>query len=499
MFCTVIGLVLATAAALQRLLPLPENVVWGEGVCKTDIPVVKVTDGKIAPEGYRLEVSPKGIVIATSDAAGGFYAERTLDQLKTKDGYLCCTIDDKPRFRYRGILIDECRHFIGKENVLRTIEAMSDYKLNVLHWHLVDDQGWRLEIPRYPDLVKYGAVRRASPKFGAEGWRDKNGIYHIDLNTDRYGPFYYTADDVREVLAFAAKRHVKVIPEIELPGHALAALASYPELACNPEKFRDHETFCEWGESQDLYCLGNPKTIKFLEDVLDYVCELFPSDMIHIGGDECPRICWRKCPKCLALVEREKLGSADKLQAWATRHFVAYLAKKGRRIIGWDEILGDTDIPKSAIGMSWRKAPSNVGGNIKFADYVSGAAGAARGHDMIMANVAYCYLDYGQGLEGDPFQYIGQGRTMEKLYSYDPCEGVSEEHRSHVLGGQCCMWGEFIWGYMDFTWKMWPRAFAISEVLWSYPSVRDYGAFKRRAAVHREKLVKRGYPCAPVK
>ena len=276
------------------LVPLPRSVVPMDGFCATNASVSYRHNPQVGREGYRLKVAEDGVVVESADEAGSFYAVRTLAQLNTQDGYHCCTVDDAPEFHYRGVLIDESRHFLGKENVLRTIEAMSDYKMNVLHWHLVDDQGWRLEVPAYPNLVKYGAVRRASPRYGAEGWRTKDGVYHIDLNTERYGPFYYTADDVREVVAFAKARHVKVIPEIELPGHALSALAAYPEFACDPEKFKDRETGCEWGVSQDLYCLGNPATIKFLEDVLDYVCEIFPSDVIHIGGDECPRICWCK-------------------------------------------------------------------------------------------------------------------------------------------------------------------------------------------------------------
>ena len=398
------------------LVPVPRQmkVLMGEYAapvaCVDDIAVRETRDASLPPEGYRLSVTTGGVSVVSADAAGAFYARQTLKQL-SECGALgttrptitlpCVEIEDAPAYRWRGVHLDEVRHFFGKENVKRILDLMAYHKLNVFHWHLADDEGWRLEIPKYPELTKRGAVRPNSWKRGGKPHK-VDGRNVIDRNTEAYGPYFYTAEDVREILAYAEARHIRVMPEIELPGHAGAAATAYPELVCKPEGVRERIWDAGWGNTIDVFCVGNDETVRFLENVLDYVCELFPSKVIHIGGDECPRTRWKECPKCQARMKAEGMKDVNELQAWMTRHFADYLEKKGRRIMGWDEILSG-DVPQSAIGMSWRTSQKNGTGD----KLTSGAEGARRGHDMVMTPHLLCYYDYRQDLPDDPFQYIG--------------------------------------------------------------------------------------------
>lgn len=493
------------AWAQPALVPAVQQYVAGEGEYVVKAPSVEVLaiaetkDGAIPSEGYVLTIAPGGIAVKSSDAAGAFYARQTLKQLAAPTGkgelkFPCATITDAPRFKWRGAMLDDCRHFFGKEVVKRMLDQMAAHKMNVFHWHLTEDQGWRLEIPKYPELVKYGAVRPASPAYGAR-MKWNNGQMSMDLNTEPYGPYYYTEADVKEILAYAKARFITVVPEIELPGHAFAALAAYPEMACVPENLRARHPRILWGIEKDVICVGNPAGIKFYEDVLDYVCELFPGEVIHIGGDETPRARWKECPKCQKFVKDHGLKDENDIQPWVTRHFADYLAKKGRRILGWDEILAG-DVPTSAMGMSWRVNKKGGAGT----PFVSGAAGAMKGHDMVMSPKKFCYLDYGQGLAEDPYQYIGGTLTLEQVYAFDPCAGIDAASRAHVLGGQCNNWSEYTWNRFDLEWKMWPRAAAIAEVLWTYPAQpRDFAAFAARMETHRRRLIKAGINCAPLK
>ena len=448
----------------------------------------------MAAEGYRLRVNPEeGIRIACSDAAGEFYARQTLKQLVGTNGYPCVSIIDRPAYPWRGMLIDDCRHFFGKDVLKNVIDQMAQYKMNVLHWHLTEDQAWRIDIPGYPELVKYGAVRPASPKFGARLKREANGEYSAETNGQTYGPFYYTEADVREIIAYAAERHVKVVPEIELPGHVYAALAAYPEFACKPENLANRTPRSIWGIEKDVLCIGNDKAIKFMEDVVDYVCRLFPSDVVHIGGDECPQVRWKDCPKCQKRIRDEGLGDEKGLQPWITRHFVKFLEARGKRALGWDEYLLGEGIPKSAMGMSWRLGKQGAGHA-----WLSPSDLAAKGHDVVMTPNNYCYLDYGQGLEDDPFQYIGGRITLEKCHSMDLCEGVPENLRSHIIGGQGNNWSEYTWNKFDLEWKMWPRGCALAEVFWSGNGKPPFDDFLRRMKVHRKRLIGQGVNCAPL-
>ena len=454
-----------------------------------------VTDPKIAAEGYELEVSAKGVItIRSSDAAGAFYAQKTLEQIVDWRGYPCVRISDSPRYRWRGVLLDECRHFFGKETVKRTLDLMAQYKLNVLHWHLTDDQGWRLDVPGYPELVKYGAVRSASPRHGATvEWIDREKeLYTMATDGQTYGPYFYTEADVKEILAYAAARHIRIVPEIELPGHVYAALVAYPEFACCPENLTKRSPRLIWGIEKDVLCIGNDKAIKFMEDVLDYVCRLFPSDVVHIGGDECPQERWKTCPKCQARIKSEGLKDEHGLQPWITRHFVDFLVKRGKRALGWDEyLLGD--VPADAIGMSWRAGGGGAGHR-----FLTPRECVEAGHDMVMTPRTHCYIDYGQGLGEDPFQYIGGCVTLEKCHSLDLCEGIPENLRQHILGGQGNNWSEYTWNRYDLEWKMWPRTCALAEVFWCGDGKPPFDDFLRRMKVHRRRLISQGVNCAPL-
>ena len=308
---------------------------------------------------------------------------------------------------------------------------------------------------------------------------------------------------MRVIVAYAKARHIAIVPEIELPGHSAAAIFAYPELCCFPQEIyarnRDAYKF-NYSKFTGIYCFGNPDSVRFLEQVFDHVCELFPSEVIHIGGDECFRDGWKRCPKCQAFMKREGLKGVEQIQPWVTRHFTEYLAKKGRRVIGWDEIFIEsadrgaggskitTLLPKSAMGMCWRA-------------HGAGASAANQGFDIVMAPYPYTYFDYRQGLAEDPYLYPGGWLPLERVYQFDPLAGVDESGRAHVVGGQCCNWTSHTFGRRDLEWKLWPRGLAIAEVLWTYPAPgkRDFAGFLARAGECRRRLVSEHVNCAPLK
>ena len=486
------------------VVPAPQEMKVNEGSFSLKAKTLERKDYKytldksLPKEGYRLSVTAGGIAVASADEAGRFYAEQTLRQLgEVKDGklaYPCVEIVDSPNYGWRGALLDEGRHFFGKETVKSMIDLMAYHKLNVLHWHLTEDQGWRIDIPGMPELVKYGSWRKESPKHGAKLKHLGKFRYAIECNGQKYGPFYYSEADLREVVAYAAERHITVVPEIDIPGHMRSAIAAYPHLTCFPENITERSAHSIWGISTDVLCIGNDETVKFLERVFDFVCDVFPSEVIHIGGDECPRISWEKCPKCRARMEKEGYTKAGQLQGWITRHIAARLAKRGRRIMGWDEILAD-DAPKTAIGQSWRTQSGNGAGTT----LVGGAEAARLGYDMVMTPHTETYYDYYQGLKDDPFQYPGGMIPLKRAYAFDPSAGVVPEARKHVLGSQAQMWSEYIWNEYDLQWKMWPRACAMAETLWTKPEKKNFDCFMKRMETHRSRLVKMGVNCAPLK
>jgi len=411
-------------------------------------------------EAYTLSVSPEHIILQGKDA-GLFYAMQTLAQLipKKGDGPLvvpAVSIKDEPHYRYRGLHLDVCRHMFPVSFIKKYIDFIAAYKLNNFHWHLTDDQGWRIEIKQYPRLAEVGAYR-AQTLIG-------NYKQPGDYDGTRYGGFY-TQDEIREVVAYAAERYVNVVPEIEMPGHALAALASYPHLGCgdNPGPYKTAET---WGVFDDVFCAGKEETFAFLEDVIDEVIELFPSEYIHIGGDECPKARWEKCPYCQKRIKDEGLQDEHELQSYFIQRMEKYVNAKGRRIIGWDEILEGGLAPNATV-MSWRGEDGGI-------------AAAKQGHDVIMTANSYgLYFDHKQGPDPnrEPLN-IGGYSTLEKVYAANPTPNVlSETERPHILGVQANMWTEYMETGKKVEFMLFPRLYALSEIAWTKPDRKNWKDF----------------------
>ena len=428
-----------------------------------------VTDESLPAEGYELNVDGEGIEVRASQFPGFLYALQSLEQLLPAAVYgtepapdaawevPCVKIADAPRFAYRGMHLDVARHFFSVDEVKRYIDVMAIHKLNTLHWHLTDDQGWRIEIKRYPELTAVGSIRKATVV------RKEWGTY----DGTPYGGFY-TQDEIRDVVKYAADRGVTVSPEIDLPGHMLAALTAYPELGCTGGPY---EVWGRWGVADDVLCPGREKTFEFLEGVLTEVMELFPSEYIHIGGDECPKVRWEKCPRCQAKIRQ--LGLKDDgehtaehyLQSYVTDRIGKFLAQHGRRIIGWDEIL-EGRAPSDAVVMSWRGSEGGI-------------AAAKLGHDVIMTPNSHFYFDYYQSLDTDaePFG-IGGYIPMEQVYSYDPAfPELTPEQQKHILGVQANLWTEYVLSDEHLEYMLLPRLAALSEVQWCLPETKDWNRF----------------------
>lgn len=404
-------------------------------------------DPALGDEGYSLVVNKGGIVVRAPRPAGLFYGAQTVRQLigrsfPAKVPYV--KITDKPRFGWRGLLLDVSRHFRDVDFVKRQIDLLAFHKMNVFHWHLVDDQGWRLEIKRYPKLTEVGA------------WREeKNG---------RYGGFY-TQAQVREIVDYAAQRFVTVVPEIEMPGHCNAALAAYPEYSCTGGPFT---TPTLWGVFEDVYCAGNEGTYAFNEGILEETLALFPSKFIHIGGDEVPKTRWRACPKCQAKIKAEGLKDEHELQSYFIRRIDKWLTARGRRLVGWDEILEGGLAPGATV-QSWRG--------------MEGAIAAAKmGHDVIVSPTSHCYLDY-------PYTTT----SVEKSYSFEPVPAeLTAEEAKRVLGGEGNMWAERTPLPADTDRMVFPRLSALAEVYWSPKAARNWATFKPRLDRHLDTLAAMG-------
>ncbi|MBR4827164.1 MAG: beta-N-acetylhexosaminidase [Bacteroidales bacterium] len=448
-----------------------------------------VQDASVSPEGYRISVTSRSAVVRASDRNGFLYSLQTLKQMLPVDIYgtapaegakwsiPCCEIEDAPRFGYRGLMLDCCRHFWSVDEVKKIIDVMLVFKLNRLHWHLSEDQGWRIEIDKYPRLTEVGAFRNGTMVGG--DWNSNDGI--------RYGG-YYTKDQIRDIIAYANARGITIIPEIDLPGHMQAALASYPELGCAGSQPQPYEVWTIWGVSKQVLNVGSEKTMQFLEDVLGEVADLFPSEYIHIGGDECPRDEWKTDPDCqakireLGLKDSDGVSAESRLQNYVTARMQKFLAGKGKKIIGWDEIL-EGELAKGATVMSWR----GTAGGIK---------AASMGYDAIMTPTTYCYLDYVQGsdYEKEPFSISHQWSdskttiknplTLEKVYGYEPLAEIPAEAQSHILGVQCNCWTEYIATPEYLEYMLFPRVMAISEVQWCAPERKDFARFKKDLAAH---------------
>lgn len=457
-----------------------------------DIPVVQGSKGGTGtvlmtidpsvqnPEGYTLNITPKGISVKAASPVGLFYAVQTIRQLLppdvekdsiVKDIVLkvsSCEIADEPRFPYRGMHLDVGRHMFPVEYIKRYIDMIALHKMNTFHWHLTEDQGWRVEIKKYPRLTEVSAFRK-------ETLVGKPGKKPPVFDGTPYGGFY-TQAEVREVIAYAKSRFVTIIPEIEMPGHSLAVLAAYPELACTKGPF---EVGKVWGVQEDVFCAGKEETFKFLEDVLTEVADLFPGKYIHIGGDECPKTRWKNCPLCQARIKAEGLKDEKELQSYFIKRIEKFVVSRGKRLIGWDEILEGGLAPEATV-MSWR----GVAGGID---------AAKQGHDVIMSPNSYVYLDYYQAEPAGQPLAIGGYLPLEKVYSFDPqFPELSAEENKHILGLQGNVWTEYIGTPQYMEYMAFPRAIAISEIGWTPGSKKDFEEFLARFQVQRLRYDKIG-------
>jgi hexosaminidase len=434
---------------------------------------------KKEPGAYRMEVNDKGIYLAGDNETGVFYGMQTLIQLlpviknsnlsKAPLAVPYVEIEDEPRFGYRGLHLDVCRHFMPVDFIKRYIDFIALHKLNYFHWHLTDDQGWRIEIKKYPRLTSVGAWRNGTI-IGRYPGTGNDGI--------KYGGFY-TQDQIRDIVAYAQKRYITVVPEIEMPGHASAAIAAYPELSCFPDKTTEYPAMCAWsgpregkqvqqtwGVFDDVFCAGKENTFKFLEDVMDEVLTLFPSPYIHAGGDECPKEHWKKCPDCQKRIKENKLKDEHELQSYFIQRMEKYLNSKGRTLIGWDEIL-EGGLAPNAVVMSWRGEKGGI-------------EAAKQKHKVIMTPGNPVYFDHTQS-ENEDSVTIGGFNPIEKVYAYDPVpKELNDEEAEYIMGGQANMWTEYMKNTKKVEYMLFPRISALSEILWSPKEARDWKDFEKR-------------------
>jgi hexosaminidase len=424
--------------------------------------------GALGKEGYALSVTKNRIMISAPTSAGIFYGLQTLRQLlpleserQLSDGGTvvwnipCVEIEDHPRFGWRGLMIDCSRTFWSKAFIKRKIRLMSRYKMNVLHLHLTDDQGWRLQIRSHPKLTEIGS--QFAPQY--------------EEPPERQG--YYTQDDLKEMIAYGARYNVTIVPEIEMPGHSTAALAVYPQLSCRGGPFEIFPFFKGPGITKDILCAGKEKTFQFLEEVLAEVVELFPSQFIHIGGDEAPKDRWSQCPKCQIRIQSEGLKNEQELQSYFIKRIEKFLHGKGKRLIGWSEILEGGLAPRATV-MSWRKGESGI-------------AAAKAGQDVVMSLNSHCYFNF-------PYKRIS---TM-KVYGYNPIPAeLTEEQAQHILGVQANFWSNIDRGEVGVDKQVFPRLLAIAEVAWAPKDQRDETRFRQRVKIDSSRLKKMGVKYFP--
>lgn len=432
--------------------------------------VLKQTDaleGITSPEGYVLSVNSDGVRIEALSGAGLFYGVQTLLQMAadTPEGMTAVTVKDEPRFEYRGIMLDVSRHFRSKEFVKRQIDLLSYYKINRLHLHLTDAAGWRIEIKKYPRLTQFAAWR---PQAVWKDWWNGKREYCEETDPRAQGG-YYTQDDIRELVAYAQKHYVTIIPEIEMPSHSEEVLTAYPELSCTHVPYK-----------QSDFCIGNEKTFEFLENVLTEVMELFPSEYIHIGGDEAGKASWPNCKLCQARMKKEGLKDVNELQSYSIHRMERFLNSHGRKLLGWDEIL-DGGLAPNATVMSWRGTEG-------------GLAAIRSGHKAIMSPGQYCYLDGYQDAPYSQPEAIGGYLPLKKVYGYEPVpDSLSADEAKLMYGVQANLWTEYIPTEEHAEYMLYPRAIALAEVAWSKPENKSWEDFHRRALKIVDELKAKGY------
>ncbi|MEU6118627.1 beta-N-acetylhexosaminidase [Streptomyces sp. NPDC047117] len=468
-------------------LPLPPGTPGAPGT------ITLAVDPELPAEHYRLDTTEGSVRITGGDPAGVFWGAQTLRQLLGADAFRrapirpegarslpALRIEDGPRFGWRGLMLDVARHFLPKDDVLRYLDLLAAHKLNVFHFHLTDDQGWRIEIKRYPRLTEVGSWRA----------RTKWGHRASELWDETPHGGYYTQDDIREIVAYAAARHIRVVPEIEVPGHSQAAIAAYPELG-NTDVIDTSalEVWDTWGVNPNVLA-PTDATLRFYEGVLEEVLDLFPvevSPFVHLGGDECPKDQWRRSPAAQARIAELGLADEDELQSWFIRHFDDWLTARGRRLIGWDEIL-EGGLPGGAAVSSWR-------------GYAGGIAAAEAGHDVVMCPEQQVYLNFREHGGPDEPMPIAYVRTLEDVYRFDPLPpGLSPEAAAHVLGTQANAWSEVMQNRARVDYQVFPRLAALAEVAWSplpAPAERDFAAFEARMSGHYARLEALGVDYRP--
>ena len=454
------------------VIPVPADIAIANSMYRyTDVPEVKIVKSKSlaeGPEAYVLKVTHKGVTIKSSSDAGVFYALQTLRQM-TGDGEIkeiqCCEIKDYPRFPYRGLHVDVSRHFRSVDFLKKQIDAMAAFKMNRMHLHLTDAAGWRLQIDAYPRLTEFAAWR---PQETWKEWWAGDRQYCLEGSADAHGG-YYTKEQMRELVEYAKARHIEIIPEIEMPSHSEEVLAAYPELGCSGEPYKDSE-----------FCVGNEESFRFLETVLEEVMDVFPSKYIHIGGDEAGKQHWKTCPKCQQRMKEEGMESVDELQSYMIRRIEKFVLSKGRRIIGWDEIL-DGGLAPDATVMSWR----GTEGGIK---------AMTMGHDVIMTPGRYCYLDHTQDAPFREPESIGGYLPLDTVYVYEPVEASMPADKLHHLKGvQANLWSEYVVTDEHAEYMYWPRTIALAETAWSQPEDKNIDNFRKRVLHALEEMKKDGY------
>ena len=454
------------------VIPVPADIAIANSMYRyTDVPEVKIVKSKSlaeGPEAYVLKVTHKGVTIKSSSDAGVFYALQTLRQM-TGDGEIkeiqCCEIKDYPRFPYRGLHVDVSRHFRSVDFLKKQIDAMAAFKMNRMHLHLTDAAGWRLQIDAYPRLTEFAAWR---PQETWKEWWAGDRQYCLEGSSDAHGG-YYTKEQMRELVEYAKARHIEIIPEIEMPSHSEEVLAAYPELGCSGEPYKDSE-----------FCVGNEESFRFLETVLEEVMDVFPSKYIHIGGDEAGKQHWKTCPKCQQRMKEEGMESVDELQSYMIRRIEKFVLSKGRRIIGWDEIL-DGGLAPDATVMSWR----GTEGGIK---------AMTMGHDVIMTPGRYCYLDHTQDAPFREPESIGGYLPLDTVYVYEPVEASMPADKLHHLKGvQANLWSEYVATDEHAEYMYWPRTIALAETAWSQPEDKNIDNFRKRVLHALEEMKRDGY------
>ena len=416
-------------------------------------------------EGYCMTIAPKEITVEATSGAGLFYGIQTILQMAMENSTVACgKITDEPAFEYRGLMLDVSRHFFDKEFIKKQIDAIAHFKMNRLHMHLTDAAGWRIEIKKYPKLTNFAAWRK--PGLWKDWWFGDR-LYVNEGTEGAYGG-YYTQDDIREIVKYAQERYITIIPEIEMPAHSEEVLTAYPELSCTHEPYKQAD-----------FCIGNEKTYEFLENVLSEVIELFPSEYIHIGGDEAGKASWPHCPLCQKRMKEENLKDVNELQSYLIQRIEKFVNSKGRQIIGWDEIL-DGGLAPNATVMSWRGTEG-------------GLAAVNSGHKAIMTPGGYCYLDSYQDAPHTQPMAFGPYMPLDKVYSYNPIEGIEAEKAKLIHGIQGNLWVEYIPTEEMVEYMIYPRILAIAEIGWSNPAERNFPEFRERAINAVEWLRGKGY------